>query len=91
MDDLGNNTLLDVVVRYKNGEGNEEKAIVTIDENGVVHVKPFSESEPCDCPTNLESEKKETESASISPVTKDPLEQLAEQIQKVLTELSTSQ
>jgi hypothetical protein len=84
MDDLGNNTLLDVVVRYKNGEGNEEKAIVTIDENDVVHVKPFSEYEPCDCPTNP----KETESVLISPMTKDPLEQLAEQIQDAITQLS---
>jgi len=84
-----NEKFVNAIVRYIDEKGNIQGAIVTIDKNGVVHVKPFSESEPCDCPTNPESEKKET-APTVSLVI-DPLESLTKQIQKVLTELSTPQ
>jgi hypothetical protein len=83
--DDGFNNFVNAIVRYIDEEGNRQEAIVTIGKNHVVHVKPFSGSKPCDSPTNPA---KIVESGTILQVTKDPLEQLAEQIQVAINQLS---
>jgi len=78
MDDPNSTTnekFVNAIVRYRDEEGKIQEAIVEIDKNGDLRVEPFSGSEPCDSPT-------------ILPVTKDPLEQLAEQIQVAINQLS---
>jgi len=81
--------ILDVVIRYINEDGIEEKAILTIDENGDFLVKPYSDSTSTPSPASMiESEKKETIPA-VSLVI-DPVEKLVKQINDALTQLAIS-